>query len=84
MGPGMMNPWLMGGWAMGAWALGALLLIALVVVLAVWLGRSGGSRGAAAPGPSVTDSALAELRRRYATGEISREEYFQRKTDLEQ
>nr|WP_116244567.1 SHOCT domain-containing protein [Nocardiopsis sp. FIRDI 009] len=69
---------------MGVWVLGALAVIVLVVALVVWLGRSGGSRGTAASHPSPPDPALAELRRRYATGEISREEYFQRKTDLEE
>lgn len=34
--------------------------------------------------PPATDAATQELRMRYARGEISREEYLQRKIDLEE
>lgn len=36
------------------------------------------------PAPQPLDAAAQELRMRYARGEISREEYLQRKIDLEE
>ena len=36
------------------------------------------------PAPPPLDAAAQELRMRYARGEISREEYLQRKIDLEE
>ncbi|GAB2487034.1 SHOCT domain-containing protein [Nocardiopsis aegyptia] len=36
------------------------------------------------PAPPPLDAAAQELRMRYARGEISREEYLQRKVDLEE
>ena len=36
------------------------------------------------PAPQALDAAAQELRMRYARGEISREEYLQRKIDLEE
>ena len=36
------------------------------------------------PAPPSLDAAAQELRMRYARGEISREEYLQRKIDLEE
>ena len=64
-----------------------LLLAAGVALLALTLWRSSrlvGVTGAAASTPSGTtrDPALAELRLRYARGEIDRDEYLQRATDL--
>ncbi|GAB3485208.1 SHOCT domain-containing protein [Nocardiopsis coralliicola] len=38
----------------------------------------------AAPPPAHRDTVLDELRHRYARGEISREEFLQRKIDLEE
>lgn len=54
-------------------------LIVLAVVLVRWLGRDD------APGTrdSAESSALEILRRRYARGEIDREEFEQRRRDLE-
>jgi putative membrane protein len=67
----MMAGW-MTGW-MALWAAVALALIALAVVAAVWLvrDRSGGNR-----------SHQDLLERRYAAGEIDREEFLQRRDDL--
>ncbi|MFD3683774.1 SHOCT domain-containing protein [Nocardiopsis sp. NPDC058631] len=45
--------------------------------------RPGRWQQSAAPGPGVLDAAEEELRLRYARGEIGREEFLQRKIDLE-
>jgi putative membrane protein len=89
MGPGMMGPgftgrW--GGWMWGAgmWLGGLVMLIfwgALIVggVLVVRLlgGLPGGDERSASPSP------LDILRRRYASGDITREQYEQMRKDLE-
>ncbi|MGQ4269766.1 SHOCT domain-containing protein [Nocardiopsis changdeensis] len=61
-----------------------LVLVALGVYLAVTVSASVGA-GRADPGPRrpPVDRAQEELRLRYARGEIGREEYLQRKIDLE-
>lgn len=67
----------MGVW-MILWGLLGLALLVLVVLGIVWLARS-------LSGPSrltTEDPAEQELRHRYATGELTREEYQQRLTDL--
>ncbi len=72
------------GWMWGAWGIGmglmmlvfwALVIIAIVVAVR-WI--AGQSR----PAPPHRDTALDILRERYARGEISREEFEQRKRDL--
>lgn len=76
MGDGMMNGW---GWGFGMvlwWLFWIALLVLLVVV--IWRlvegrgGRTGGSE----------ESALEILKRRYARGEIDREEFEAKKRDL--
>lgn len=73
---GMEGMPMMGG--MGWWMLvSGLVLIALIVaatVIAVRLGTGGRDRGS---------DALRELEMRYARGDIDREEYLQRREDLE-
>lgn len=66
----------MGLWV-GLWSLLALALLVLAVLGSVWLirnmgGSFGGSRG----------SAVDELERRYARGEIGREEFVRAREDL--
>lgn len=64
------------------WLLFVLVLLALAVAALIWLVRnlrSPASGGASHPNPSA---ARAELDRRYATGELSRDEYLQRRADL--
>jgi len=66
----------------GFWVLGhlfRLLVIAAVVVGVVYAVRFGTSRGRTS---GRDDSALETLRRRYANGEISKEEFEQKKQDL--
>jgi putative membrane protein len=47
------------------------------------LGRPGRCRASAAPTPQAVDAAEEELRLRYARGQIDREEFLQRRIDLE-
>jgi len=71
-------------WGFGAILMWVLLiaLIALIVWVIVTLIR--GRRGpVAAPSPSAKSSALAILEERYAKGEIDRDDYLQRKSDLQ-
>jgi putative membrane protein len=65
---------LMGSW-MVLWVLLALALIVLAVVATVWLVKHLSSSGS---GPD--DRRILE--RRYASGEIDREEFLQRRDDL--
>lgn len=79
----MMGP--MGPWMMMIWLVIAVVVLSLAVAGGIWLTRSLRDRDRDGP-PEVTqgsDPAQEELRRRYAAGEISREEYLQRKIDLE-
>jgi putative membrane protein len=80
MGPGMM------GWGYGMGWVGMILMVAFwvavivgIVFLIRWLVIStrGGSRGG-----TSEDSALDILRKRYARGEINKEEFEEKKNDL--
>lgn len=76
MGSGMMDGG-MGLWmavAMVSW----LLLLAGVVVLIVWAFQ----RFRPGSGQRAEESALEILKKRYARGEISREEYEEKKRDI--
>lgn len=67
-------------------ALGVILVGAMTTVAgsARWdHPRPGRRQQAAAPGHEAFDAAEEELRLRYARGEIGREEFLQRKIDLE-
>jgi putative membrane protein len=72
-----------GGWGMGWGGMGMILfwgVLVLAVAFAVrWVRRQSGD-GDARPSP---ESALDILKRRYARGEISREQYEAMKKDLE-
>ena len=79
-GWGMMGPGMMGfGWG---WFMPIFMIIfwGLVIwgIVALVRGLSG-SRG---PDSSTADSALEVLKRRYARGEINKEEYEEKKRDL--
>lgn len=71
--------WMPGGWWGMGWGLGMVVFWALVIAAVVWLLRSAGQRSHAG-GPR--ESALEILQRRYASGEIGREEYEQKRRDL--
>lgn len=67
----------MGGWGWGMAALGLIAMIALVA-LVVWIVTSA-PRGGDSPHTRARDV----LDQRYARGEIGRDEYLERKADLE-
>ena len=73
------------GWGWWSWmgvAHGAIwwvLLLLGIIVLVRWIGRSEASGPAAAP----RESALDILKKRYAEGAIGREEFEQKKRDLD-
>ena len=81
MGPGMM--WRGGGWTwgFGMWLGGLAMLVfwgALIVGAILVVRLVGG-----VPGRDVRTSPLDILKRRYASGEITREQYEQMRKDLE-
>lgn len=63
------------GWGMGGGWFWPLILIVVIVLL---LMRRGAPHSKSSPPPT----ALEELERRYARGEIGREEFLQKKSDL--
>jgi putative membrane protein len=75
MGGGMMDGMAALVWF---WVVVPLVVLALVVVASVWLVRS--ARG---PVPRGAEGARHELDLRYARGEVDRDEYLQRRADLE-
>lgn len=87
MGEQMMSDAMAGfGWAwMVLWGLVALGLVVLIVLAAAWLAGNLGQPGQAEDGGSSdrgTDTPREALERRYAGGEISRDEYLQTRSDL--
>jgi putative membrane protein len=84
MGNGMMGSMCAGG--MGIGLLLGVLLLAAVGYVAYRLGRSqlksGGSVGAPGDRTDTADEAVDVARKRYASGEISREEFEQLRRDL--
>ena len=80
-GWGMMGPGMMGGYGtmffMPILWIVVIGLIVWAVVASVRSASESGDRGS-----SKTDSALDVLKRRYARGEINREEYDEKKKDL--
>jgi putative membrane protein len=80
-GYGMMGSGMMGGYG-GWWFMPIIMIVfwGLVIwgIVALVRGVSAGSTGPSAP----ADSALEILKRRYARGEINKQEYEERKKDL--
>lgn len=83
-GWGMMGPWMMGGWGFPlVGGIGMLLFWALIIAGVVWLVQSL-ARGAGQPGTNAptNESLLDILKRRYAKGEITKEQFEEMKRDL--
>lgn len=79
---GMMSPWMMGniGWA---WFMPLLMLIFWGLVIWGIVALIRGVASSSHTGPSnQAESALDVLKKRYARGEISKEEYEEKKKDL--
>jgi putative membrane protein len=72
-GPGSMHPWFGGGYFM--WIL--LIILAVVVIYLVLQPRKGGGP------PSSTETPMDILNKRYAAGEIDKEQYEDMKKDLQ-
>jgi putative membrane protein len=80
-----------GHWGSGDWAMLALIVIAAIAVIVAivflvrYLSRTGGTSSAAAAPPAAArgpESPKDILKRRYAAGEIDRDEYLQKLGDL--
>jgi len=80
MGGDVMDGRMMGGGFMWFWAIFWVVVLALLVAGAIWLARTltRPPNPPSGPGP-----ARAELDLRYARGELDREDYLQRRADLE-
>ena len=84
---GLISGWQYGGWGMMGgfgwmWLMPVLWIVFLgfiIWAIVAWVRRSGESGGS---GSSHPDSALEVLKRRYARGEINKEEYEEKKKDL--
>jgi len=80
-GGGMMGPGMMGGFGWGGFGpIFMILFWGLIIWGIVALAR--GVTGPGSPGPSYPDSAIEVLKRRYARGEIGKEEYEEKKREL--
>jgi putative membrane protein len=76
--------WMGDGWGMG-WGLGMVVMFAfwvLVVMGALWLVRTASDRRVRRAGPQTRETPLEILQRRYASGDIARDEYEQKRRDL--
>jgi len=87
MGPGMMGPGMMGGYStpgvssVGGWTWGLMLVAGWLMMLLFWGALVVGIvllvRWVTGPTTETQDTPLAVLQRRYAVGEITREEFEQ-------
>jgi putative membrane protein len=75
---GMMGGGMMDGMTALVWLWAVLPLLMLAVVASVWLVRSARSRAG-----SDAAAARRDLDLRYARGEVDRDDYLQRRADLE-
>jgi putative membrane protein len=83
MGGDMMGGGMMGGGFMWFWAIFMVVVLALLVVGAIWLARTLTRPSNPPSGPAGPNPARTELDLRYARGDLTREEYLQRRADLE-
>jgi len=88
-GWGMMGgPWMSGGWGMMGmmliWPILLLVLVVLCVVGAVWFAQSASRSATPSAGAGATgESPLDILKRRYAGGEITKEQFEEMRKALE-
>ncbi len=82
MGPGMMGPGMMGGFGWG-WFMPIFFIIFWGLVIWGIVALVRGLSGPRSSDSSKEESALEVLKRRYARGEINKEEYEEKKKDLE-
>jgi len=83
-GWGMMGPWMMGGFGwMWLMPIFWILFLGLIIWGIVALVRGAGQPRGFDTSSGHPDSALEVLRKRYARGEINKEEYEEKKKDLE-
>ncbi len=82
-GYGMMGPWMMGGFGW-EWFMPIIMILfwGLVIWGIVALVRGAGWAGCCGSSATTTDSALDLLKRRYARGEIDKEEFEDKKKDI--
>jgi putative membrane protein len=77
---------MMGGGFMWFWVVMVVVMVvvlALLVAGAIWLARTLTHPSSPPGGPAGPSPARTELDLRYARGDLTREEYLQRRTDLE-
>ncbi len=74
---------MMGGGFMWFWAVFWVVVLALLVVGAIWLARTLTASGGGGRAGDPAADARRELDLRYARGDLTREEYLQRRADLE-
>jgi putative membrane protein len=74
-----MHDWMMDGWGMGFGFIFWLLILAGVIAGLVWFVRS---QQYSQRSPERRSTALDVLEERYARGEITKEEYLQKKRDI--
>jgi putative membrane protein len=74
---------MMGGGFMWFWAVFWVVVLALLVAGAIWLARTLTHPSSPPGGPAEPNPARTELDLRYARGDLTREEYLQRRGDLE-
>lgn len=79
----MIGGGMLGGAMMLLWLVFALVLLAFAVTALIWLVRQMQGRSGAGDAPDAQLSAREELDRRYAAGELGREDYLQAREDLE-
>jgi putative membrane protein len=82
---GHMGRWMMGDWGMGWFGMVFMLLfwvlvIAGIVILVRWLVQRGGSRDRSIVG--ADSQAMEILKKRYASGEISKDEFESMKKEI--
>lgn len=73
----------MGGMGGAGWGMGGGLLVLLLVIAALVFFARGYARGSGGSGSSPEKSPLDVLKERYARGEIGKDEFEQRKHDLQ-